>query len=60
MKLYFQAGKHRLAIDTNKKTYNTNYYYLGAFHSYIEIKYKDYKLILSELDFNAYEYEVKF
>ena len=60
MKLYFQAGKHRIAINTIKKTYNTNFCYLGPWHDYIMVTYRDYKKLLSEIDFNGYEYEGEF
>lgn len=53
MKLYFQAGKKRLAIDTVHQTYNTDYYYLGAFHSYIKTDRAGLDAIMHELDFNC-------
>lgn len=61
MKLYFEAGKNkRVAIDTVKETYNTDYFYLGPWHTYITISVKDYTRILRELDFNMYDYEEQF
>ena len=61
MKLYFQAGKnHRLAINTERKTWNTNYFYLGSHRSYIKISTADYKELLKEIDFNGWDYEEHF
>lgn len=36
MILYFQAGKTRLAINTDDKTYSNDYWYLGGFRDYIK------------------------
>lgn len=60
MKLYFQAGKKRLAIDTVYRTYNTDYYYLGAFHNYIKTDRAGLDAIMQELDFNCYQYNPDF
>lgn len=61
MKLYFSAGKNkRLAIDTTKKTYNTNYFYLGGHRHYIKICVADYNELLKEIDFNGYNYAEDF
>lgn len=61
MRLYFEAGKNkRLAIDTERKTYNLLYCYLGAYHPYITISVKDYYNLLKEIDFNCYDYDDKF
>lgn len=61
MKLYFSAGKNkRLAIDTNRRTWNSNYCYLGAFKSYIKISVADYYNLLREIDFNCYDYDDNF
>ena len=61
MKLYFQFGKNkRIAIDTVHKTYNTNYFYLGAFHAWIKINRDGYNKLLQELDFACYNYSEDF
>lgn len=60
MRLYFQAGKKRLAIDTRRKTWNNNFFYLGGYHHYIKISAADYTELLREIDFNAYDYDKKF
>lgn len=60
MKLYFQAGKQRLAIDTENRTYNTDYFYLGGFKEYIKVSAIDLRRIKAELDFNCYDYEENF
>lgn len=61
MKLYFQAGeKKRIAIDTERKVWNDNYFHLGAHHMYIKISVKDYWRLISEIDFNAWDYEEQF
>lgn len=61
MRLYFQAGKNkRLAIDTEKKTWNNHYCYLGGHRQYIKISAHDYNEILQEIDFNCYDYDEKF
>lgn len=61
MKLYFSAGKNkRLAIDTNRRTWNNSYCYLGGYRHYIKISVSDFNDLLREIDFNAYEYEVNF
>lgn len=60
MKLYFQAGQKRLAIDTVHKTYNTNYFYLGAFHSYVKTDRKGLDAIMQEIEFNGYSYNEDF
>ena len=61
MKLYFAAGKSkRLAINTENKTWNNNYWYLGGHRHYIKISASDYIDILRELDFNCWDYDEKF
>lgn len=60
MKLYFQAGQKRLAIDTTHRTYNTNYFYLGAFHSWIKTDRAGLDAIMQELNFNCYQYNDDF
>lgn len=61
MRLYFAAGKtRRLAIDTNRKTWNNHYSYLGGFREYIKISIKDYNNLLREIDFNGYDYDNAF
>lgn len=60
MILYFQAGKQRLAINTEKRTYNTNYFYLGGFKEYIKVSATDLKRIKAEIDFNCWDYEEDF
>lgn len=60
MILYFKAGKKRLAINTEKETYNTNYFYLGGYREYIKISPTDYNKILEEIDFNCWNYDEKF
>ena len=61
MKLYFQAGRNkRVAIDTEKKTWTTDFYWLGPWHHYISISAADYKKLLQEIDFNGYNYEEQF
>lgn len=60
MRLYFQAGKKRLAIDTRRRTWNNDYFYLGGFRHYIKISAGDYAELLKEIDFNAYDYDSKF
>lgn len=38
MKLYFKSGKtHRLMIDTDTKTFCTDYCYLGGWREYLPI-----------------------
>jgi len=60
MKLYFQAGKKRLAINTEKRTWNNNYYYLGPWHTYIKTDAAGLRDIARELDFNSYDYDNNF
>lgn len=61
MKLYFTAGKNkRLAIDTTRKTWNNNYFYLGGHRHYIKISAADYSDLLREIDFNGYDYAEDF
>lgn len=61
MRLYFQSGKSkRLAIDTEKRIWNNNYWYLGSHRHYIKISVADYNELLQEIDFNGYDYEEKF
>jgi hypothetical protein len=37
MILYFQSGKKRLALDTERKAYTTDYCWLGGWKSYIRV-----------------------
>lgn len=62
MKLYFQtrSGSKRVAINTARETWNDNYFYLGAHHTYIEVSNKDYVNIIREIDFNAWSYDEEF
>lgn len=60
MRLYFQAGKKRLAIDTDRKVWNNNYFYLGAHRHYIKVSAADYKELLLEIDFNGFDYAEDF
>ena len=61
MKLYFSAGKNkRLAIDTERRIWNNNYFYLGGFRQYIKISASDYTWILQEINFNAWDYAEDF
>ncbi len=61
MRLYFQAGKNtRMAIDTNKRTWNNNFFYLGAFKEYIHVSRADFLKIRREIDFNCYDYDENF
>lgn len=61
MRLYFSAGKNkRLAIDTARKTWNNNYFYLGGHRHYIKISAADYNELLQEIDFHCYDYEENF
>ena len=48
MKLYFQSGRKRIAIDTEAKTYSTNYYFLGGWKEYIKVNDLGYREILSQ------------
>lgn len=55
MKLYFQSGKSkRLAIDTENKTYSTNYFYLGGWKEYIKVSDTDYRELVAECINNDY------
>lgn len=61
MKLYFQTGKNRrVAIDTERKIYNADFSYLGAYHTYIKVSAADFRAILQEIDFNCYDYDDNF
>lgn len=61
MKLYFSAGKNkRLAIDTDRRIWNNNYFYLGGHRDYIKISAADYKKLLQEINFNGYKYKEDF
>lgn len=60
MRLFFQSGKKRLAIDTRRQTWNNNYFYLGGFRQYIKISAADYNNLLREIDFNCFDYDEKF
>ena len=60
MRLYFQAGKKRLAIDTDRHTWSNNYWYLGGHRRYIKISAKDYGEILDEINSSSYSYDAEF
>lgn len=60
MTLYFQAGKQRLAINTVKRTYNTNYFYLGGYKQYIKVSATDLRRIKAEIDFYCFDYDEDF
>ena len=62
MRLFFQTKSRskRVAIDTDLQVWNDNYYYLGPWHTYVEVSTKDYIKIIQELDFNCWDYEEKF
>ena len=61
MRLYFTAGKNkRLAIDTSRRIWNNDYYYLGPHRHYIAVSVADYNELLKEIDFNCYDYEENF
>ena len=61
MRLYFSAGKNkRLALDTERRTWNNNYCYLGGYKHYIKISTGDYNEILREIDFNGWDYAEDF
>ena len=61
MKLYFEAGKEkRLAIDTELKTCNTNYYYLGPHRHYIKISVGDYYDMVYDLANEGWKYDDDF
>lgn len=54
MKLYFQSGSKRLAIDTESKTYCTNYFYLGGFRVYVKIDRNGLKSLVSDCVADGY------
>lgn len=60
MRLYFQSGKHRLAIDTERKIWNNDYFYLGGYRNYINVKYSDMKDLLEEIDFSRWSFAADF
>lgn len=62
MILYFTTTTKtsRLAIDTERKTFNDNYYYLGQDHNYICVPHSAIEELTKELDFNCYEYDSTF
>ena len=61
MRLYFSAGKNkRIAIDTDRQTWNNDYYYLGPHRHYINISVSDYNELLKEIDFNCFDYDETF
>lgn len=61
MKMFFSAGKNkRLAIDTSKRTWNNNYFYLGGHRHYIKISVSDFAEIMEEIKSNGYEYDENF
>ena len=60
MILYFKSNKKRLAINTEKKTYNTNYFYLGGYREYIKLSASDYTKVIEEITFNNYTHDENF
>lgn len=60
MILYFKSNKKRLAINTENKTYNTNYFYLGGYREYIKLSPADYTKIIEEIQFNNYTHDENF
>jgi hypothetical protein len=60
MRLYFSTGKKRLAFDTERKTWNDNYFYLGGYREYIKVNNADYIKIQEEIDFNMWDYDDEF
>lgn len=60
MILYFKSNKKRLAINTENKTYNTNYFYLGGYREYIKLSATDYTKIIEEIQFNNYTHDENF
>lgn len=48
MKLYFQSGKKRIAIDTEQHAYSTNYFFLGGWKEYIKVNQAGYRELLSQ------------
>ena len=57
MKLYFQSGKNkRLAIDTENKTYCTNYWFLGGWKEYIKVSDTGYRELLAQCINDGYTY----
>lgn len=55
MKLYFQANKNRIAIDTDNKVYCIDYFFLGGYRSYIKISTSDYKELIEKCNNEYYE-----
>lgn len=60
MILYFKSNRKRLAINTDNKTYNTNYFYLGGYREYIKLSAADYTKIIEEIQFNNYTHDENF
>ena len=60
MILYFKSNKKRLAINTDTKTYNTNYFYLGGYRDYIKLSQADYTKVIEEIEFNNYTHDENF
>ena len=56
MKLFFQCGNNRLAIDTERKCYCIDYYYLGGWKTYITIIRKDMKKLRDQLGVLSWEH----
>jgi hypothetical protein len=54
MTLYFQSGKNRLMIDTDKKVYSTNYYWLGGWREYIKVSDTARREILAQAVSDGY------
>lgn len=48
MKFYFQSGKKRLAINTETKSYSTNYFFLGGWKEYVKVSALDYRELLAQ------------
>jgi hypothetical protein len=55
MRLYFQCGKKRIAIDTEQKAYSTNYFFLGGWKEYIKINEAAYREIMNQCIQNGYK-----
>lgn len=55
MKLYFQTGKKRIAIDTEQKAYTTNYFFLGGWKEYIKINEAAYREIMNQCIQDGYK-----
>lgn len=55
MRLYFQCGRKRIAIDTEQKAYSTNYFFLGGWKEYIKINEAAYREIMNQCIQNGYK-----